>query len=205
MLGSIGNLLLYLNPDITILINYITGFHILRELFLFFIYLAAMYKKTFFTSCDQASLDQSLPFQRNGAIALLLGAFYLLCTYATHCTWVTSEAYSSPSIVLAARGAHGNRVIFDDYREAYFWLRQNTPQDAKVMSWWDYGYQITAMGNRTVIVDNNTWNNTHIATVGRAMSSYEDEAYEIMRSLDVDYVLVVFGGVTGYSSDDINK
>jgi len=149
--------------------------------------------------------DQSMPFQRNGAIALLVGAFYLLSRYATHCTWVTSEAYSSPSIVLAARGAHGQRVIFDDYREAYFWLRQNTPPDAKVMSWWDYGYQITAMGNRTVIVDNNTWNNTHIATVGMAMSSYEDEAYDIMRSLDVDYVLVVFGGVTGYSSDDINK
>ncbi|KAL9270973.1 Dolichyl-diphosphooligosaccharide--protein glycosyltransferase subunit STT3B-like protein [Drosera capensis] len=143
--------------------------------------------------------------KRNVSIALLVGAFYLLSRYVTHCTWVTSEAYSSPSIVLAARGAHGNRVIFDDYREAYFWLRQNTPPDAKVMSWWDYGYQITAMGNRTVIVDNNTWNNTHIATVGRAMSSYEDEAYEIMQSLDVNYVLVVFGGVTGYSSDDINK
>ncbi|KAE8702155.1 Dolichyl-diphosphooligosaccharide--protein glycosyltransferase subunit STT3B [Hibiscus syriacus] len=154
---------------------------------------------------SKALLDQSQPFQKNGAIALLFGAFYLLSKYATHCTWVTSEAYSSPSIVLAARGAHGNRVIFDDYREAYFWLRQNTPVDAKVMSWWDYGYQITAMGNRTVIVDNNTWNNTHIATVGRALSSYEDEAIEIMRSLDVDYVLVVFGGVTGYSSDDINK
>ncbi|KAG8388487.1 hypothetical protein BUALT_Bualt02G0130800 [Buddleja alternifolia] len=153
----------------------------------------------------KGSLDQSPPFQRNGAVALLFGAFYLLSRYVTHCTWVTSEAYSSPSIVLAARGAHGNRVIFDDYREAYFWLRQNTPPDAKVMSWWDYGYQITAMGNRTVIVDNNTWNNTHIATVGRAMSSYEDEAYEIMRSLDVNYVLVVFGGVSGYSSDDINK
>lgn len=26
-----------------------------------------------------------------------------------------------------------------------------------------------------------------------------------MQSLDVDYVLVIFGGVTGYSSDDINK
>ncbi|XP_047950610.1 dolichyl-diphosphooligosaccharide--protein glycosyltransferase subunit STT3B [Salvia hispanica] len=154
---------------------------------------------------SKGSLDQSMPFGRNGAIALLLGALYLLSRYVIHCTWVTSEAYSSPSIVLAARGAHGQRVIFDDYREAYFWLRQNTPPDAKVMSWWDYGYQITAMGNRTVIVDNNTWNNTHIATVGRAMSSYEDEAYEIIKSLDVDYVLVVFGGVTGYSSDDINK
>lgn len=156
-------------------------------------------------SAKASSFDQHLPYQRNVAIALLLGAVYLLSRYAVHCTWVTSEAYSSPSIVLAARGAHGGRVIFDDYREAYFWLRKNTPQDAKIMSWWDYGYQITAMGNRTVIVDNNTWNNTHIATVGRAMSSYEHEAYDIMRSLDVDYVLVVFGGVTGYSSDDINK
>ncbi|KMZ59595.1 Dolichyl-diphosphooligosaccharide-protein glycosyltransferasesubunit STT3A [Zostera marina] len=156
-------------------------------------------------SSGKAMVDHSLPFQKNVATSLLLGIFYLLGRYAIHCTWVTSEAYSSPSIVLSARGSHGGRVIFDDYREAYFWLRQNTPPDAKVMSWWDYGYQITAMGNRTVIVDNNTWNNTHIATVGRAMSSYEDEAYDIMLSLDVNYVLVVFGGVTGYSSDDINK
>ena len=34
------------------------------------------------------------------------------------------------------------------------------------MSWWDYGYQITAMANRTIIVDNNTWNNTHISRFG---------------------------------------
>lgn len=65
-------------------------------------------------------------------------------------------------------------------------------------SWWDYGYQTTAMANRTVIVDNNTWNNTHIATVGTAMSSPEKAAWEIFNSLDVKYVLVVFGG--DYSS-----
>jgi len=63
-----------------------------------------------------------------------------------------------------------------------------------VASWWDYGYQTTAMANRTVIVDNNTWNNTHIATVGTAMSSPEKAAWEIFQSLDVKYVLVVFGG-----------
>lgn len=128
-----------------------------------------------------------------------------LVMYTLHCTWVTSEAYSSPSIVLSARGHDGSRIIFDDFREAYYWLRHNTPQDAKVMSWWDYGYQITAMANRTILVDNNTWNNTHISRVGQAMASTEDKAYEIMRELDVDYVLVIFGGLTGYSSDDINK
>lgn len=68
---------------------------------------------------------------------------------------------------------------------------------AQVASWWDYGYQTTAMANRTVIVDNNTWNNTHIATVGRAMSSPERKAWKIFRSLDVDYVFVLFGGFIG--------
>lgn len=36
------------------------------------------------------------------------------------------------------------------------------------------------MSNRTVLVDNNTWNNTHIATVGRALASSEEKAYPIM-------------------------
>ena len=38
----------------------------------------------------------------------------------------------------------------------------------------------------------------------QAMASTEDKAYEIMRELDVDYVLVIFGGLTGYSSDGKN-
>ena len=124
---------------------------------------------------------------------------------------------------MAAQRSNGDTVLFDDYREAYYWLRQNTPpvshslpstpkynfyilgiisfKDAKVMSWWDYGYQITAIANRTVLVDNNTWNNTHIGRVGQAMASSEEDAYEILRELDVDYILVIFGGASSYSSD----
>ena len=138
------------------------------------------------------------------AVAVFFLCFFLV-TYAFHCTWVTSEAYSSPSIVLSAKSYNGDKIIFDDFREAYYWLRYNTHEDAKIMSWWDYGYQITAMANRTVLVDNNTWNNTHISRVGQAMASPEEDAYEIMKELDVDYVLVIFGGMVGYSSDDINK
>ncbi|KAI6023769.1 glycosyltransferase family 66 protein [Pisolithus microcarpus] len=95
--------------------------------------------------------------------------------------------------------------LIDDFREAYYWLRQNTAEDAVVMSWWDYGYQIAGMANRTTLVDNNTWNNTHIATVGKAMSSPEEVAYPILRKHDVNYVLVIFGGLIGYSGDDMNK
>lgn len=140
------------------------------------------------------------------SILVILGASALLLLFNYHASYVSSIAYSSPSIVIdAGRTQDGRRVLYDDYREAYFWLRQNTHPDSKILSWWDYGYQMSAMANRTVLVDNNTWNNTHIATVGRALASTEKDAYPILESLDVDYVLVIFGGVTGYSSDDINK
>ena len=72
-------------------------------------------------------------------------------------------------------------------------------KDLKLMKYVDS--QITAMANRTILVDNNTWNNTHISRVGQAMASSEEHAYEIMKELDVDYVLVIFGGLIGYSSD----
>ena len=41
---------------------------------------------------------------------------FFLVTYAFHCVWATSEAYSSPSIVLTARTHGGSRIIFDDFR-----------------------------------------------------------------------------------------
>uniref|UniRef100_A0A8C0NKA6 Dolichyl-diphosphooligosaccharide--protein glycosyltransferase subunit STT3B n=1 Tax=Canis lupus familiaris TaxID=9615 RepID=A0A8C0NKA6_CANLF len=152
---------------------------------------------------EQEKTEEGLGPNIKSIVTMLM--LMLLMMFAVHCTWVTSNAYSSPSVVLASYNHDGTRNILDDFREAYFWLRQNTDEHARVMSWWDYGYQIAGMANRTTLVDNNTWNNSHIALVGKAMSSNESAAYKIMRSLDVDYVLVIFGGVIGYSGDDINK
>uniref|UniRef100_A0A8C3LNX4 Dolichyl-diphosphooligosaccharide--protein glycosyltransferase subunit STT3B n=1 Tax=Chrysolophus pictus TaxID=9089 RepID=A0A8C3LNX4_CHRPC len=152
---------------------------------------------------ENPPIEDSLGPNIKNIVTMLM--LMLLMMFAVHCTWVTSNAYSSPSVVLASYNHDGTRNILDDFREAYYWLRQNTDEHARVMSWWDYGYQIAGMANRTTLVDNNTWNNSHIALVGKAMSSNESAAYEIMRSLDVDYVLIIFGGVIGYSGDDINK
>lgn len=137
--------------------------------------------------------------------AVVLSYFSYLVIFVYHSNWVTQSAYSSPSVVLNTYLNDGSAFLIDDFREAYYWLRMNTPEDAKIMSWWDYGYQIGGMADRTTLVDNNTWNNTHIATVGKAMCSSEDVAYPILRQHDVDYVLIIFGGVLGYSGDDINK
>lgn len=131
--------------------------------------------------------------------------FFYLMFYIQHCVWVDSNVYSSPSVVLSTTGKNGKSTLIDDYREAYYWLRMNTAEDAKVMAWWDYGYQIGGMADRTTFVDNNTWNNTHIATVGKAFAVSEEKSEVIMRHLGVDYVLVIFGGLLGFNGDDLNK
>ena len=61
------------------------------------------------------------------------------------------------------------------------------------MAWWDYGYQITGIANRTTIADGNTWNHEHIALLGLALTTDVDEGYEIARHL-ADYVLIWGGG-----------
>lgn len=93
-------------------------------------------------------------------LVVIFNAICMLSFFVAHCTWVTSHAYSSPSVVLASQNQDGSQHIIDDFREAYYWLRQNTPETAVVMSWWDYGYQIAGMADRPTLVDNNTWNNS---------------------------------------------
>ena len=74
-----------------------------------------------------------------------------------------------------------------------------------MMSWWDYGYQITSMGGRGCMADGNTNNFTHIGIIGMTMSSPEQVAWRLARLMDANYMLVIFGGACGYDGDDINK
>jgi len=121
-------------------------------------------KKASSSSSGASSVDRTP--RRFGVFGLdarlipIIAFTFLSFLFVLHCTWVTSSAYSSPSVVLASRAPDGSQNIIDDFREAYYWLRQNTKEDAKIMSWWDYGYQIAGFSNRTTLVDNNTWNNT---------------------------------------------
>ena len=117
--------------------------------------------------------------------------------FAQFCEDKARWSLSHPQIVTKAR----NGALIDDYREAYHWLKENTPEDARVMSWWDYGYQIAGIANRTTLADGNTWNHEHIAMLGLCLSSPVNEAHAIARHL-ADYVLVWAGGG---GKDDVGK
>ena len=111
-------------------------------------------------SLNLSSKSKKGVFGLDTRLLVIANALLMLFAFVTHCTWVTSNAYSSPSVVLSSQNPDGSKHIIDDYREAYYWLRQNTPQNSVIMSWWDYGYQIAGFADRTTLVDNNTWNNS---------------------------------------------
>lgn len=143
--------------------------------------------------------DESSRLPRTMAAGL--GALFLTQTFYSFYSysWQMSPRLSHPSLMYKAQ--YGGQVIMvDDYREAYWWLRDNTPEDSRVMAWWDYGYQITGIAERTTIADGNTWNHEHIATLGRCMVSPVKEAHKIVRHL-ADYVLIWTGG----GGDDLAK
>ena len=58
-------------------------------------------------------------------------------------------------------------VLVSDLAQAYSFLQSNTEESARVMAWWDYGYQLSALARRRTLVDNHTHNTTHIALVAK--------------------------------------
>ena len=148
---------------------------------------------------DALSSSEGVVAKRTVACLIILLGYFLGVNF-TNYSWRLSSDLSNPTIIVKARLRDGRVIKLDDYREAYWWLRDNTPEDARIMAWWDYGYQITAISNRTTLADGNTWNHEHIALLGKALTSSEDEGYEIARHL-ADYVLVWGGG----GGDDLAK
>jgi len=133
------------------------------------------------------------------ACFLLFGTVGTFRSYNAY-SWAIGKHLSNPSIIQVGQRKDGSIVKVDDYREAYNWIRRNTPENARVMAWWDYGYQITSIANRTTIADGNTWNHEHIALLAKILTGPLEEGYEIARHL-ADYILVWSGG----NGDDVDK
>jgi len=87
------------------------------------------------------------------------------------------------SPVSIANAGTNYKLELPDWREALAWIKDNTPEDAVVIAWWDYGYWITVMGNRTTLADNATINSTKIAQIARLFMSNETQAASILKNM----------------------
>jgi dolichyl-diphosphooligosaccharide---protein glycosyltransferase len=96
------------------------------------------------------------------------------CTYSGQLFCNNSPADTGVSIVNGATVY--SRSAFNDWIQTLQWVRTETPTNSVVISWWDYGYWFTVMGNRTTLVDNATLNSTRISQVGQLLMSNVTQA-----------------------------
>ncbi len=81
-----------------------------------------------------------------------------------------------------------------DWEESLTWMKTNLPGTGVVVSWWDYGYWLTPIGNMTTVNDNGTINQTRIGMTGMAlMQTNEIYSAKVFKDLHADYVMVYFG------------
>jgi hypothetical protein len=92
---------------------------------------------------------------------------------------------------------------YTDWLEAMSWLNYQTPPGSVVVSWWDYGYYISYVGNRTSVDDNATCNATQIALVGLGfMEPNETASLQVFKKFNASYALVYFGFMTAIGGDE---
>mgnify|MGYP003874017117 CR=1 FL=1 len=63
--------------------------------------------------------------------------------------------------------------------QALQYIKESTPPNAVIASWWDYGYHTAIVGNRTSVCDNATLNATQIRLMAWALMGNESYAADI--------------------------
>ncbi len=104
--------------------------------------------------------------------------------------WI--NAAKAPPTILNGGSAYG--VSTNDWTEPLEWIKNNTPEDSVVAAWWDYGYWITTMSDRTTLADNFTGNHTRIELIAKTLLSPPDEAWNNLQEMGADYVVVFVAG-----------
>jgi len=102
---------------------------------------------------------------------------------------VLDHAYSPTTIAGSSLPLKPNEPV-TDWLDALNWMRINLKSTDVVASWWDYGYWITTIANKTTLADNGTINSTKIARIGQMFMSNETGAIDILSKYDATYVVV---------------
>jgi len=79
-------------------------------------------------------------------------------------------------------GASYFQTVTNDWIDATNWIKGNTPPDSVIFSWWDYGYWIQTLGERTTLADNSTYSTSQIEKIARTLLAPVDDAWMVLNS-----------------------
>jgi len=85
-------------------------------------------------------------------------------------------------------------ISTSDWHDSMEWIKNNTPEDAVIAAWWDYGYWIQTKAERASLADNSTLNDWIIKRIATVFLSSPDKGWEILRDMESDYFLIFVAG-----------
>jgi len=104
--------------------------------------------------------------------------------------WIT--VLDTPATIL--NGGTIYPVATNDWKDSLEWIKMNTSSDSIILSWWDYGYWITTMSERTTLIDNSTIDSKQIQKVANILLSSPDDAWNVLQETGSDYILIFVAG-----------
>ncbi|NWK05512.1 glycosyltransferase family 39 protein [Marine Group I thaumarchaeote] len=115
-------------------------------------------------------------------LAIIVALLMVPMAYPEEFNWSNNNV--GLPITILNSGTQFN-VSTNDWADAMQWLRENTPKDAVIASWWDYGYWISTLGERKTLADNSTLLDWQIRKIAATYMSTPEDAWRILTS-DVD-------------------
>jgi len=123
-------------------------------------------------------------------LAIILIFLLIPLIFPENSNW-SSTAKNPPTIL---NGGTNYNIATNDWKDSLEWIKTNTPNDSVIAAWWDYGYWITTMSERTTLADNYTGNHTRIEKISQTLLTSPDEAWNNLQEMDADYILVFVAG-----------
>ncbi|MBT7359407.1 MAG: hypothetical protein HN808_02295, partial [Thaumarchaeota archaeon] len=105
--------------------------------------------------------------------------FLIPVTMPENNTWL-SWADFPPSILNG--GSQFTNFASNDWKDAMLWVKENTSEDTVIASWWDYGYWITTLSERTTIADNATLIDWQIKKLAYTLITTPENSWHILSS-----------------------
>ena len=141
----------------------------------------------------QSSNSNNILVRSSVKILFISGIMILLVmplVFPINGNWV--NASNNPPTIL--NGGTSFTTTTNDWKDSLEWIKNNTPEDSVIVSWWDYGYWITTLSERSTLADNATINTDKIQQIAKIFLNSPDQSWEMLQKLDADYVVVFVAG-----------